>query len=230
MERDMTTLNIRKHPSLEGCYLTGDGYLADLGWNPAEQLARKTRFQEVRVQRQGTGPKAYEAINDIRIEIDNPLERIPTFFTCDWCGNTEGVRQDGICLSCRYRVCASCGQMYQATSKNSRTCSSDCAEILRAERGRWLILERDDFTCIYCGFSAPNDAARLHVDHIIPVKDGGTSHAGNLITACLACNSEKSARRLTNLNEAEILAIARNRNEKRGIDNNRVMRLRGSDL
>jgi 5-methylcytosine-specific restriction endonuclease McrA len=54
---------------------------------------------------------------------------------------------------------------------------------------RWLVWERDNFTCRHCG-------ARqfLSVDHIIPESKGGTLDIGNLQTLCCACNSRKGAK------------------------------------
>src|SRR5690606_8515789 len=56
---------------------------------------------------------------------------------------------------------------------------------------RFKILQRDNFTCKYCGRSA-NDGVVLHVDHIQPVSKGGTDEESNLITACQECNLGKS--------------------------------------
>lgn len=55
---------------------------------------------------------------------------------------------------------------------------------------RWKILERDGFTCRYCGRSAPS--VPLEVDHIIPLEDGGTDDETNLATACWPCNHGKA--------------------------------------
>lgn len=57
---------------------------------------------------------------------------------------------------------------------------------------RFEILERDHFTCQYCG-AQPADGA-LHVDHIIPVADGGPTTPENLITSCEPCNTGKGRR------------------------------------
>lgn len=54
-----------------------------------------------------------------------------------------------------------------------------------------MILQRDYFTCRYCGIGAPE--VRLQVDHVVSVKDGGSAHPDNLVTSCLPCNSGKSA-------------------------------------
>lgn len=58
-------------------------------------------------------------------------------------------------------------------------------------RLRFEILRRDDFTCRYCGASAPD--VQLHVDHVIPVVLGGSSSPSNLVTACDGCNMGKAS-------------------------------------
>ena len=60
-----------------------------------------------------------------------------------------------------------------------------------SKKHRYMILERDNFTCQYCGAKAPD--VQLHVDHIHPVAKGGTNDPSNLITACADCNSGKRA-------------------------------------
>ena len=58
---------------------------------------------------------------------------------------------------------------------------------------RWKILERDNFTCQYCGQYAPS--VQLEVDHVTPVAEGGTDELDNLKTACSACNQGKEGLR-----------------------------------
>jgi hypothetical protein len=58
---------------------------------------------------------------------------------------------------------------------------------------RWFILERDQFTCQYCGQYAPN--VRLEVDHKLAVCEGGSDEMENLTTACWACNMGKEGYR-----------------------------------
>ena len=57
-------------------------------------------------------------------------------------------------------------------------------------RTRFEIFKRDEFTCQYCGRRAPDVV--LHVDHIVPLADGGTYDQMNLITSCAECNGGKS--------------------------------------
>jgi len=54
---------------------------------------------------------------------------------------------------------------------------------------RFQILQRDRFTCQYCGAKAPTVA--LQIDHIIPVCRGGSRDPSNLRTACEDCNAGK---------------------------------------
>lgn len=56
---------------------------------------------------------------------------------------------------------------------------------------RYLILERDRFTCQCCGGTAPN--VTLHVDHIVAVANGGSDHQDNLRAVCVTCNIGKGA-------------------------------------
>jgi len=62
------------------------------------------------------------------------------------------------------------------------------------KKTRFEVFKRDNFTCQYCGKSAPEVV--LEIDHIKPVKEGGTNDIMNLITSCRECNSGKGAREL----------------------------------
>jgi 5-methylcytosine-specific restriction endonuclease McrA len=53
------------------------------------------------------------------------------------------------------------------------------------------VFRRDDFRCVYCGQQFPVDL--LTLDHVQPRMRGGDRSAGNLVTACRACNAEKAA-------------------------------------
>lgn len=62
---------------------------------------------------------------------------------------------------------------------------------------RFDIFKRDNFSCQYCGAKTPNVV--LEVDHIKPVKNGGTNDLNNLITSCFDCNRGKSCNELISL-------------------------------
>jgi hypothetical protein len=57
-------------------------------------------------------------------------------------------------------------------------------------RLRFAVLQRDGFACHYCGRKAPE--VELHVDHVIPVAEGGSSDDDNLVAACTDCNHGKA--------------------------------------
>lgn len=58
-----------------------------------------------------------------------------------------------------------------------------------SRRLRFEILKRDGFKCRYCG--ATPDQRVLHVDHVVPVVEGGDNSPMNLVTACQPCNGGK---------------------------------------
>jgi len=59
------------------------------------------------------------------------------------------------------------------------------------KRLRFEIFKRDGFRCVYCG-NSPVETP-LHVDHVLPVAEGGTNDPANLVTACQSCNGGKAA-------------------------------------
>jgi 5-methylcytosine-specific restriction endonuclease McrA len=60
---------------------------------------------------------------------------------------------------------------------------------------RYLIFERDEYRCVYCGEQFGAD--ELTLDHVQPRVRGGDRSEGNLVTACKACNTLKGHRRLS---------------------------------
>jgi 5-methylcytosine-specific restriction endonuclease McrA len=56
------------------------------------------------------------------------------------------------------------------------------------------LFARDGYQCVYCGTVLPAEA--LSVDHVHPRVKGGDHSPGNLVTACIACNSRKGGRAL----------------------------------
>ena len=71
-----------------------------------------------------------------------------------------------------------------------------------ANGGKWLrpekrlaIYLRDGFLCAYCLRNlADAPANQRTIDHVIPVKLGGTNHEDNLCLACKKCNDTKQDR------------------------------------
>ena len=100
------------------------------------------------------------------------------------------------------KKCSVCNRLFFPNSHNSKHCSKECRERCRElyringhYKPRFEVLERDGFSCKYCGASpAKNKSVKLHVDHIIPKHKGGTDNKENLVTACEYCNLGKGQR------------------------------------
>lgn len=120
------------------------------------------------------------------------------------------------------RICQNCQSEYIPKTPRQRCCCPQCSQAYYEKEkrriGRFLILERDEFRCIYCGMSSIEDATQLHVDHIVSCMNGGENVAGNLVTACARCNVEKSYRALGGKNEARLLAEVERRNLEHAIE------------
>lgn len=52
---------------------------------------------------------------------------------------------------------------------------------------------RDDFTCQYCGVKGTT--RDLTFDHVVPRAAGGPTSWGNIVAACMPCNSRKGSSR-----------------------------------
>lgn len=57
---------------------------------------------------------------------------------------------------------------------------------------RKQIMERDNYTCQYCGKYMPSGKG-IHIDHIVPIAKGGKTVPSNLQVLCADCNLHKSA-------------------------------------
>lgn len=97
----------------------------------------------------------------------------------------EGWNWPFLCPDCQY------DKLRQSSSKVRPTSVREPVP----PRIRFRVLQRDGFRCTYCGRSQ-QDGATLHVDHVVPVSDGGSSDDGNLVAACDECNLGKGSMRL----------------------------------
>lgn len=94
---------------------------------------------------------------------------------------------------------------------------------------RRRILERDNYTCAYCGASiATSPSIAFHVDHIVPLSKGGSDAIGNLVTACEHCNTSKGDRRLSIVEERRILDDVMKRNAAESINPNEHLHVLGA--
>lgn len=78
-----------------------------------------------------------------------------------------------------------------------------CRRVQISEGKRTAVLKAHRGICYYC-----KEPDGFFVDHIVPVKQGGTSDLGNLTASCLACNLRKNRHRLPPKAEQKALADA----------------------
>ena len=57
-----------------------------------------------------------------------------------------------------------------------------------------LVRQRAGNRCEYCLLPEKFFGLRFHIEHIVPVKDGGTDETANLALACASCNLAKSTK------------------------------------
>ncbi len=118
------------------------------------------------------------------------------------------------------KYCQTCNEKFISNGW-TLTCPF-CAANSMGLHDRIELLDRDNFTCIYCKKTL-DDGMILHIDHIVPVALGGEDIASNLVTACRSCNCRKHDLPLSPELQRSIENTVRLRNEEYGIDPKRVM-------
>lgn len=59
---------------------------------------------------------------------------------------------------------------------------------------RRVVRQRAADCCEYCHLSQQSQEAVFHVDHVLPLAEGGETNADNLALACVTCSLAKAAR------------------------------------
>lgn len=70
-----------------------------------------------------------------------------------------------------------------------------------SEKNRLFVAHRADFRCEYCRIHTDDLFLSFHIDHIIPLKHGGTNDPDNLAYTCPHCNQYKGSDFVTLLND-----------------------------
>jgi len=119
------------------------------------------------------------------------------------------IRSDGIQLPGFDKHCGNTAKNRAETAKRvaSHRAKKGDAAPQPVERSilprpiRAQILKRDGHSCVYCGraegeYTPPevSTAGVLHIDHVIPLSQGGSDDPQNLVTACSVCNMFKGDR------------------------------------
>lgn len=83
------------------------------------------------------------------------------------------------------------GEWYKLRSLERKPVSAKRGYI--SKKLRFLVFERDNYTCQACGRTPKDDGVKLSPDHIIPVDWGGDTTLDNLQALCRECNEGKQA-------------------------------------
>lgn len=78
-------------------------------------------------------------------------------------------------------------------AKNKRRARKTAAGVFVVTSKDWRrVVDRQRGECFYCGRSRA-----LSMDHVIPLSRGGRHSVGNIVAACMPCNSSKRTRYIT---------------------------------
>ncbi|WP_345264689.1 HNH endonuclease [Nibrella viscosa] len=69
------------------------------------------------------------------------------------------------------------------------------------DRDKLLVAQRANYRCEYCRIHSDDLFLSFQIDHIIPLKHGGTNTINNLAYACPHCNQHKGSDFATLLND-----------------------------
>lgn len=61
------------------------------------------------------------------------------------------------------------------------------------DKQRQQIIERAGSCCEYCRIRPTDTTPPFHIDHIVPIKHGGTNDLDNLCFSCFQCNAYKGS-------------------------------------
>jgi predicted nucleic acid-binding Zn ribbon protein len=123
------------------------------------------------------------------------------------------------------KSCDICGKEFRALQPHQIYCSEECRRLTvytKEKRGVYIIFERDNFRCFYCGRSSYKHNIELHCDHVYPKSCGGSYAASNLVTACEDCNRTKGSSIIQNIDD--VYKEIKKRNKLHGISQNQVIK------
>ena len=181
---------------------------AELGLVILEKERKIGRKKQLR------GLKSFQGINAIKEKIESPHQsmKIAAAQVCisdktlwQWEKITDSAREDEEIEIARVKAL-----------QGQKSIVSIIRHINLKEKGlrkrktipkslRHEIFKRDNYQCVECG--ATNNEIVLEIDHILPIKQGGTDELSNLQTLCEKCNLAKSDRKWigNNSNETKLL-------------------------
>jgi hypothetical protein len=126
--------------------------------------------------------------------------------------------------------CEWCNEYFTPTHPNHRFCCKECGKAFQKseyikykEITDFVIFERDNFRCVYCGKSSIEDGVKLILEHIYPINRGGNAELFNIATSCSVCNGQKSNRMMSDDNILRLWNEIERRNEASGAEHHQML-------
>lgn|SRR5690625_1175834 len=92
------------------------------------------------------------------------------------------------CRECKHGLDDRASRLYRTLRRRAKE-NDQLLEVTRKELR--ALFAAFDGECIYCGISEDETGTPHHVDHYIPVSEGGRHHKSNLVLSCASCNASK---------------------------------------
>jgi 5-methylcytosine-specific restriction endonuclease McrA len=103
-----------------------------------------------------------------------------------------------------HHKCKKCGKRRSKGQLSSTRCTT-CRNARsrgrrqRKERGQgtytraevWIVYMHQRCACAYCGVHIPLHGPQSHIDHLVPLAEGGLNSVCNLVLACASCDEAK---------------------------------------
>src|SRR5690606_3680729 len=92
------------------------------------------------------------------------------------------------CRECKYALDDRASQVYRGMKRRA-IASGTLLEVTPKEiQALYMAFDGE---CLYCGEKEDENGRAHHIDHVIPISDGGRHHISNLVLSCASCNPSK---------------------------------------
>lgn len=149
------------------------------------------------------------------------------------CSSESGRKKRGVFSKTYNNTCLECGKIFFSNVKNKYICSPECKSIRNKKKRLeekqitdFIVFQRDNFCCVYCGKSSIEDGVKLHIEHIYPIKRGGKSDLFNIATSCSKCNNKKSANMISEDNIIRLWTEISRRNKNANISHYKALKIK----
>ena len=89
-----------------------------------------------------------------------------------------------------------CFKYFPRKTSSHRFCSVACSQAARKNLRSKLysLVWKQGLACALCGEKLPREKKEVHIDHVIPLSEGGTNDEKNLRAVCATCHGGRRSR------------------------------------